>query len=84
VIVASMICYAVGIPFQIGVLLCGVYGICKGSIKHGLALLAGAGVLSALILYGPLWVVAKMYTISAPMTDEWMRQMQPIMKQFQH
>ena len=81
--VANTICYALGIPFQIGALLCGVYGICKGSIKHSLALLAGVGVLSALIMIGPLWIVGKIYTFGAPMTDEWMRQMQPIIKQYQ-
>jgi predicted RNA-binding Zn-ribbon protein involved in translation (DUF1610 family) len=82
-LVAGMICYALAIPFQIGALLCGVHGICRGSIKHGLGLLAGVSVLCALIVFGPLWGIAKMSAITAPMMEDWLQHMQEMMKQYQ-
>src|SRR5208283_6216684 len=44
-LVLAMVFNILAIPFQMGALLCAVYGICKGSIKRGLALLAGVGLL---------------------------------------
>jgi hypothetical protein len=55
-----MICYFMAVPFLTGALLCAIYGICQGSIKHGLALLAIVSVLIALIMVGQLWVAAQM------------------------
>ena len=81
--VAGMICYALAIPFQIGALLCAIYGICLGSIKHGLALLAGVAVLCVLVTVGPLWGIAKMHTVTSPMLEDWQKQMEQMMKQYQ-
>ena len=81
--VASMICYAVASPFLVGALLCAIYGICKGSIKHGLALLAGVGVLCALIMFGPLWAAAKIHTLVSPLMEDSQKLMEQLLKQHQ-
>ena len=81
--VASMICYAVAIPFLVGTLLCAIHGICKGSIKHGLALLAGVGVLCALITLGPLWAAAKIHTLVSPLMEDSQKLMEQMLRQHQ-
>jgi len=80
-LVASMICYALAIPFQVGALLCSVYGICKGSVKHGLALLAGVAVLCALIMLGPLWSLAKFHVSASPLMEEQQKMMEQMLGQ---
>ena len=77
---AGVVFYFVATPFQIGALLCAIFGICHGSVKHGLALLGGVGVLCALIAFGPLWGVAKIHTTTAPMMEDAQKQMEQMMK----
>jgi hypothetical protein len=79
--VAGVVFYFVATPFQIGALLCAIFGICHGSIKHGLALLAGVGVLCALVVFGPLWGIAKVRTTTSPMMEDaskmWEQRLRP-------
>ena len=81
-LVASMILYTLAIPFEIGALLCGIYGICHGSVKHGIALLAAVGVLFVLIVIGPFWFQARAFTTLGPPMEDQMKQMEQMMKQF--
>jgi DNA-directed RNA polymerase subunit RPC12/RpoP len=81
-LVVGMIFYAIAIPFQIGALLCAVFGICHGSIKHGLALLAAVGLLCALNIIGPLWFQAKAVTTMGPIMEDQQKQMEQLLKQF--
>jgi DNA-directed RNA polymerase subunit RPC12/RpoP len=74
--VAGIICYALAIPFLTGALLCAGYGICMGSIKHGLALLAGVGILFALIMVGHLSAAAKMNTDASRTMEDAQKQTQ--------
>jgi DNA-directed RNA polymerase subunit RPC12/RpoP len=81
-LVVGMICFAVAIPFQIAALLCAVYAICNGSIKHGLALVVGVAVLCALIMVGPLWLQARTVTDMQKLMEEQQKQMEQMLKQF--
>lgn len=48
----GMICFWSAVPFQIGALLCAIFGICHGSIKHGLLLLGGVSIMMLLMTFG--------------------------------
>jgi predicted RNA-binding Zn-ribbon protein involved in translation (DUF1610 family) len=78
--ITSLICYVLAIPFQVGALLCAIYGICLGSIKHGLALLAGVGVLFVLIMVGPYWSSVKMNVDPLRMMEDTQKQIQQMFK----
>jgi hypothetical protein len=78
--VAGMVCYAAGIPFQVGAMLCAIYGICHGPIKHGLALLAGVSALCVLVMVGPLWFQMRMITTMSPMMEDAQKQMEQMLK----
>ena len=81
-LVAGMILYTLAIPFQIGALFCAIFGICHGSIKHGLGLLAAVGMLCVLSVIGPLWFQARAVTTFGPMMEDQTKQMEQFMKQF--
>jgi hypothetical protein len=77
-LIACMVVSLFGAPFMAAALLCAVYGICKGSINHGLALLAGVGVLFLLSFSGPLW---NMWEITR-YTEQMQKQTEQMMRQF--
>ncbi len=79
-LIACLVVSLFGAPFMMATLLCAVYGICKGSINHGLALLAGVGVLFLLSFSGPLWNMWEVMRYTEQMqkqTEEMMRQFHP-------
>jgi DNA-directed RNA polymerase subunit RPC12/RpoP len=80
--IAGMVLYTLAIPFHISALLCAIYGICKGFIRHGLGLLAGVAVLYVLFLGGPLWGMAKLHTTTSPMMEDMQKQMEEMQQMF--